>query len=131
MSYANNKVANQPAHSRSLISAFVVHCLDSAMSLVSVTKNSSPLLASVDEQASLSLTWSETPEDTFSKDEAQIDTKLKINKDTNLGFSLPSHMIQYSSQCLPRTTGMGRHKNYIGNTAGTSYKKDSSKCVLS
>ena len=29
MSYANNKGADQPAHSRSLISAFVVRCLDS------------------------------------------------------------------------------------------------------
>ena len=30
------------------------------------------MLASVAEQASLSLTWSETPEDMFSHDEAQI-----------------------------------------------------------
>ena len=57
---------------RSLISAFVVRCLDSVMSLVSVTKISSLMLASVAEQASLSLTWSETPEDTFSHDEAQL-----------------------------------------------------------
>ena len=62
MSYANNKGADQPAHPRSLISAFVVRCLDSVMSLVSVTKISSLMLASVAEQASLSLTWSETPE---------------------------------------------------------------------
>ena len=70
MSYANNKGADQPAHSRSLFSAFVVRCLDSVMSLVSVAKISSLMLASVAEQASLSLTWSETPEDTFSHDEA-------------------------------------------------------------
>ena len=57
MSYANNKGANQPAHLRSLISAFVVRCLDSVMSLVSVSKISNLMLASVDEQASLSLTW--------------------------------------------------------------------------
>ena len=38
MSYANNKGADQPAHPRSLISAFVVRCLDSIISLVSVTK---------------------------------------------------------------------------------------------
>ena len=56
----------------SLISAFVVRCLDSVMSLVYVTKISSLMLASVAEQASLSLTWSETPEDTFSHDEAHI-----------------------------------------------------------
>ena len=66
-----DKGADQPAHSRSLISAFVVRCLDSVMSLVSVTKISSLMLASVAEQAGLSLTWSETPEDTFSHDEAQ------------------------------------------------------------
>ena len=30
------------------------------------------MLASVAEQAGLSLTWSETPDDTFSHDEAQI-----------------------------------------------------------
>ena len=72
MSYANNKGADQPAHPRSLISAFVVRCLDSVMSLLSVTKISSLMLASVADQASLSLTWSEIPEDTFSHDEAQV-----------------------------------------------------------
>ena len=72
MSYATNKGVDQPAHPRSLISAFVVRGLDSVRSLVSVIKISSPLLAPVAEQASLSLTWSETPEDTFSHDEAQM-----------------------------------------------------------
>ena len=33
MSYGNNKGADQPAHRRSLISAFVVRCLDSIISL--------------------------------------------------------------------------------------------------
>ena len=56
MSYANNKGADQPAHPRSLISTFVVRCLDRVMSLVSVSKISSLMLASVAEQASLSLT---------------------------------------------------------------------------
>ena len=35
MPYANNKGADQPAHPRSLISTFVVRCLDSTISLVS------------------------------------------------------------------------------------------------
>ena len=74
MSYANNKGADQLAHPRSLISAFVVRCLDSVMALVSVTKISSLMLASVAEQVILSLTWSATPEDTFSHDEAQYIT---------------------------------------------------------
>ena len=59
-------------HPCRLISTFVVCCLDSVMSLVSVTKISSLMLASVTEQASLSLTWSETPKDKFSHDEAQF-----------------------------------------------------------
>ena len=42
------------------------------MSLVFVTKISSLMLASVAEQASLSLAWSETPEDTTSHDEAHM-----------------------------------------------------------
>ena len=46
--------------------------LHSVMSLVSVTKISSLMVASVAEQASLSLTWSETPEDTFSHVAAHI-----------------------------------------------------------
>ena len=77
MSYANNKGADQPAHPRSLISTFVVRCLDSVMSLVSVTKISSLMLASVAEQVGLSLTWSETPKDTFFHDKAQLVSKLQ------------------------------------------------------
>ena len=34
MPYANNKGANQPAHPRSLISAFVVRCLDSIITIL-------------------------------------------------------------------------------------------------
>ena len=48
------------------------------MSLVSVTKISSLILASVAEQASLSLTWSETPEDMSSHDEAQMLTYCSV-----------------------------------------------------
>ena len=79
---------------RNLINAFVFHCLDSVMSLVSVTKISSLMLASVAEQASLSLTWSETPKDTFSHAEAHMvksnqslhpsDFVLTIMKNQNL-----------------------------------------------
>ena len=38
MSYANNKGADQPAHPRSLISAFVVRCLDSIISPNSIAE---------------------------------------------------------------------------------------------
>ena len=36
--YANSKDADQPAHPRSLIITFVVHCLDSIMLLVSTSE---------------------------------------------------------------------------------------------
>ena len=36
MSYANNKGADQPAHQHSLISAFVVRCLDSIISIAEI-----------------------------------------------------------------------------------------------
>ena len=72
MSYANNKGADQPAHPRSLISAFVVRCLDSVVSLVSVIKISSLMPASVAERASLSRTGRKPPEDMFSHDEAHV-----------------------------------------------------------
>ena len=39
MPYANNKDADQPAHVRSLISAFIVHCLDSILPLDSIAEN--------------------------------------------------------------------------------------------
>ena len=58
MPYGNNKSAEQPVHSRSLISAFVVRCLDSIIPLVSISKISSHYLASVAAQAGLCLTWS-------------------------------------------------------------------------
>ena len=38
MSYANNKGTDQPAHSRSLISAFVVHCLASTIPILAKSK---------------------------------------------------------------------------------------------
>ena len=72
MSYANNKGADQPAHPCSLISAFVVHCLNSIISLDSIPKISRLQLASVAAQAGLCLGWSETPEDTFSHGMAHI-----------------------------------------------------------
>ena len=60
MPYANNKGTDQPAHSRSLISAFVVRCLDSIIPLVSISEISSLCLASVASQADLSIPWSES-----------------------------------------------------------------------
>ena len=38
MPYANNKYADQSAHSRSLISIFIIHCLDSIIPLLAISK---------------------------------------------------------------------------------------------
>ena len=57
--------ADQPAHPRSLISAFVVRCIDSIVSLVSISEISSLYLASLAAQAGLSLPWSQTPKTGF------------------------------------------------------------------
>ena len=54
MPCVNNKGADQPAHLRRLISTFVVRCLDSIISLVSMAA-----------QAGLGLTWSKTPKTCF------------------------------------------------------------------
>ena len=72
MPYANNKGADQPAHPRSLISIFVVRCLDRMICILAISKGSRFQLASVAEQAGLNLSWSKIPEDTFSLDVAQI-----------------------------------------------------------
>ena len=65
MSYANNKGTDQPAHPHSLISTFVVRCLDSIISLGSIAKISRLQVDSVAAQTGLCLAWLETSEDTF------------------------------------------------------------------
>ena len=56
---------DQPARMRSLISAFIVHCLDSIIPLVSIAEFSSLHLASVAAQAGLYLTRLRTPKTGF------------------------------------------------------------------
>ena len=56
--FANNKGTDQPAHSCSLVSAFVTRSLESIISKLF-------LVVSVAEQASLGKTWSETPKAGF------------------------------------------------------------------
>ena len=53
MPYANKKSADQPAHPRSLVSAFVVHCLDSIISILAISNISRLWLASLAAQAGL------------------------------------------------------------------------------
>ena len=65
MPYSNNKGADQPMHPCNLISTFVICCLDSTISLVSIFKISRLQLASVAVQAGLRLTWSPIPKTGF------------------------------------------------------------------
>ena len=65
MPYANNKGSDQPAHPRSLISAFVVRYLDSKIPLLATAKISKPYQVSVAEQVGLSHTWPKPPKTGF------------------------------------------------------------------
>ena len=65
MPYANNKGADQPAHPRSLISTFVVRCLDSMTCVLALSKVSRFYLVSVAEQAGLNLTGRKSPKTDF------------------------------------------------------------------
>ena len=76
------------------------------MSLVSVTNISSLMVASVAEQASLSLTWSETPKDTFSHDEARLYSFPRLVSGAGCGIRLYRFLsiaflsILHISECL-------------------------------
>ena len=65
MPYASNKSADQSAHPRRLISAFIICSLGSLILLLPIDEISRLLLLSVVEQAGLSLTWSQTPKADF------------------------------------------------------------------
>ena len=72
MPYVTNKGSDQTLHPHSLISNFVVRCFDSIIPIVAKPKVSSRSMVSIAEQTGLSLTWSHTTADKFSRDEAQI-----------------------------------------------------------
>ena len=63
MLYAINKDADQPAHPCSLISIFVVRCLNSRMPIFAISKIARLYLASVAKQAGLYHNWSQNPEE--------------------------------------------------------------------
>ena len=62
--YANNKDTDPPVHLSRMISTFVV-CCPGSISVVSISEISRLQLASVLEQAGLSLTWSKNPKTCF------------------------------------------------------------------
>ena len=73
-----SRFTNLP-HPRSLISTFVVRCLDSMICILAISKVSRLYLVSIAEQAGLSLTWSKMPEDTFSRDLAHLVVELPVD----------------------------------------------------
>ena len=88
----------------SLISAFVVGCLDSIKSLDSIAEISRLQLAFVVAQAGLCLAWSESPEDTFSHDEARfyISFKYEARSPVTSTMLIRNKLIdlKYSYWCL-------------------------------
>ena len=68
--YANNKGAGQPAHPRSLISAFVVRCLDGTNTSSFYIQNLKPPPGFCGCAGQFESTLVANPEDRFSRDEA-------------------------------------------------------------
>ena len=59
--HANHKGADQPAHPHSLVSAFVVRCVESLLIKLAACTISIFLLVAVAERVGLSFKWSQTP----------------------------------------------------------------------
>ena len=74
--FANNKGADQPAHPRSLISAFVFRFLESIISKLATCEFSTFWLVFVAEQAGLNLALSETPKTGFLATRPYLDTRV-------------------------------------------------------
>ena len=88
MPYVNNKDVDQPAHLRSLTSAFIVRCLDSIVPLVSLSKLLSLYLVSVTAQTGLSLPWSQTPKTGFLETRPKYDITGLFESSANSVFPL-------------------------------------------
>ena len=78
----HEKICLQQRHPLSLISTCVIGCLDSTIPIVAVSKIPRLFLASVAEEAGLSLTWSHNSRGRFSHDMAQEPPHDKSNKMT-------------------------------------------------
>ena len=69
--------ADQPVHPHSLISPLVVRCLYS-IPILALCQIPGLKLPSVTERPGLSLTWSQTSEERFSRDVAHLEIHLKF-----------------------------------------------------
>ena len=90
MPNSNNRGADQPAHPRSLISTFVVRCLDSIIPLVSLSENFKPLPRFCDCADWFESTLVANPKDRFSRDEAQMSAEFLLTP--NIIWSILLHL---------------------------------------
>ena len=116
--YANNKGADQPAHLRSLISTFVVHCLDSKIPI--------PAISKVSRLASLCC-WAgqfesclvRNPEDRFPRYMCKIHlfctvVKCMRNSYKSLGEKWKKRIIErFSQEWMPRKTLISSLKIFV------------------
>ena len=109
MQYANNNGADQPAH---LISAFVVCCLGSIIAILAtcISKISRPWLVFVAEQASLSLTWSQTWRQ-VSHDGAHVVSDLDLQYTRGINWFRKIHLLQYG--CIRVLVTAKYHKSQV------------------
>ena len=92
MPYANNKGADQPAYPSSLISTFIICCLNIITHFVAISDVLRFLVAFVADQAGLSCRH---PKKDFSRDAALVETGLTRRKPRSVASDLGLH-------CLPR-----------------------------
>ena len=94
-SYANNKGADQPAHPRSLISAFIVRCIGSIISRVSIFAISW-LVCFYSWAGQFESYLVPNPEDRFSHDEAHLAQHLPLF----IGMHVLQVVLQWHLFCL-------------------------------
>ena len=117
---ANNKGADQPAHPRSLISAFVIPLLESIISKLATSEISIFWLDSVAEDTGLSLVFfSETPKTGFVASRPILPLPGRfgiITRNPNFanGINKPS-----SSSCVPIIPGSPRIVGILGSKSAT------------
>ena len=113
--YTNNKGAHQPAHPRSMISTFVIRCLDSIISLSFYIRNLKPLASFCGCAGRFESYLVENPKDRFSHDEALIITfnhKLSV-------FNVccdPQWILMPSASCQILISTSGSNKRLIPHT---------------
>ena len=114
MPYANNKGTDQPAHLCSLISTFVVCCLDSLMSLFAIDENFKTLASLCSCRGRFESYLVENPEDRFFRDKAHFKPKQSVGE-AKLKFSKRT-LLDTPNQNLPSSCGLYQHNSSKENS---------------